>query len=75
VSPPDPPPTASWSDPRYVSTVVGVVAVGVLYASVATVGWGPTVDEVTVVLLSVTLPATAAYALARRVESARGRHG
>ncbi|SIR11406.1 hypothetical protein SAMN05421858_1476 [Haladaptatus litoreus] len=57
---------SSWSDPRYVSTVVGVLATGVLVFYAALTQSGLVVEEVVFVLLSVTLPATIAYEVARR---------
>ncbi|ODR79103.1 hypothetical protein BG842_08170 [Haladaptatus sp. W1] len=58
--------SASWTDPDYVSTVVGVLAAGALYFYSAWVNWGPTTVEITVVLLAVLLPTTLAYEIARR---------
>lgn len=57
---------SSWSDPSYVSTVVGVLATGALVFYAALTQSGLTVEEVAFVLLSVTLPATIAYETARR---------
>ena len=58
---------ASWRDPQYVSTVVGVLAIGVLYAHRALTGSGPTPGEITFVLLAVSLPMAVAYEVARRL--------
>ncbi|WP_231183637.1 hypothetical protein [Haladaptatus sp. DYF46] len=58
--------SASWTDPDYVSTVVGVLAAAALYFYSAWANWGPTTVEITVVLLAVLLPMTVAYELARR---------
>jgi len=55
-----------WSDPRYVSTVVGILATGALVFYAPSTQSGLTVEEVVFVLLSVTLPATIAYEIARR---------
>lgn len=57
---------SSWSDPGYVSTVVGVLATGALVFYAALTRTGLTVEEVVFVVLSVTLPATVAYEIARR---------
>lgn len=57
---------SSWSDPRYVATVVGVLAIGALVFYSALTQSGPTVDEVVFVVLVITLPSTIAYELARR---------
>lgn len=57
---------SSWSDPRYVSTVVGILATGALVFYAASTQSGLTVEEVVFVLLSVTLPTTIAYEIARR---------
>ena len=57
---------ASWADPRYVSTVVGILAVAALYAYSTTTDAGPSADEITFVLLAVSLPTTLAYEVARR---------
>lgn len=59
-------PPTSWSDPRYVATVVGVLATGALYFYSALTRSGPTAGEITFVLLVVSLPATVAYEAARR---------
>ncbi|MDS0292970.1 hypothetical protein [Halogeometricum luteum] len=67
MSSPDP---ASWTDPEYVATVVGVVAAGALVFYAASTATGLAVREVVFVLLAVTLPATAAYELARRARGA-----
>lgn len=45
---------------------VGVPAVGALVFSAALTRSGPTVDNVTFVVLSITVPVTLAYELARR---------
>ncbi|GAB3312649.1 hypothetical protein [Haloplanus salinarum] len=57
---------ASWTDPAYLATVVGVLATGAVVFYSATARSGPTVDEVVFVVLSITVPATVAYELARR---------
>lgn len=55
-----------WRDPRYVSTVVGVLATGALVFYGALVETAPDVETILFVLLWVTLPATLAYEVARR---------
>lgn len=60
--------SSSWSDPRYVSTLVGVLATGALVFYAALTQSGLTVEEVVFVLLAVTLPATIAYEIVRRWE-------
>ncbi len=60
-------PPSSWTDPRYVSTVVGVLATGGLVFYAASTSSGLTVQGVGFVLLWVTLPATLAGELARRL--------
>ncbi|WP_435066654.1 hypothetical protein [Haloplanus sp. C73] len=55
-----------WTNPAYVATVVGVLATGGLVFYSALTQSGPTVDEVIFVVLSISLPATVAYELARR---------
>lgn len=50
----------------YVATIVGVLAVGALVFFAALIQSSPTVDDVTFVVLSLTLPVTIAYELARR---------
>lgn len=57
----------SWSEPDFVATVVGVLATGALVFYTALTDSGPTVDEVLFVLLAVTIPATIAYEIARRL--------
>lgn len=56
----------SWSDPRYVATIVGVLATGALYFYSALTPSGPTTGEITFVVLGIFLPTTIAYELARR---------
>ena len=56
----------SWTDPNYVATVVGVLATGVLVFYAALSDSGLTTNEVVLVILAVTLPATVAYEVARR---------
>ncbi|PSP30739.1 hypothetical protein BRC64_11795 [Halobacteriales archaeon QH_10_67_22] len=56
----------SWTDPEYVATVVGVLAVAVLVFYSALTASGPTVDEIVFVVLTITVPVTVAYELARR---------
>ena len=64
------PPTPTWTNPEYVATVVAVLATGGLVFYSALTDSGLTVDEVVFVGLTITLPATLAYELARRVGSA-----
>lgn len=54
-----------WT-PEYVATVVGVLAVGALVFFAALTRSSPSVDDVTFVVLGITVPATLAYKLARR---------
>ena len=56
----------SWTDPDYVATVVGVLALGVLVFYAALSDSGLLVDEVIFVVLVVTIPATIAREIARR---------
>jgi hypothetical protein len=49
-----------------VATVVGVLATGALVFYSSLTRAGPTVDEILVVVLSITVPATVAYEVARR---------
>lgn len=56
----------SWTDPNYVATVIGVLAAGILVFYAALSDSGLTTNEVVLVLLAVTLPATIAYEIARR---------
>ena len=63
--PSDTPPT-SWTDPNYIATVVGVLAVGALAFYAGLSSSGLTVDEVVFVVLGITLPATIARWIARR---------
>lgn len=57
----------SWRDPQFVATVVGLLAFGASVVYSALTRSGPTVEEITYVVLAVTLPATVAYELARRL--------
>ena len=57
----------SWTDPDYVAAVVGVLAVGALVFYTALVDSAPSVETVVFVLLWVTVPATVAYEVARRL--------
>ena len=59
---------SSWSDPEYVATVVGVLATGAVVFYSAVAQSGPTVEEVTLVVLTITLPVGLAYEIARRWE-------
>jgi hypothetical protein len=56
---------SDWTSPEYAATVVGVLAVGALVSVAALSRSSPTVDDVTFVVLSITVPATLAYELAR----------
>jgi len=57
---------SDWTSPEYVATVVGVLAVGALVFLAALTRSSPTVDDVTFVVLSITVPVTLAYELTRR---------
>ncbi|RLM53506.1 hypothetical protein DVK02_13575 [Halobellus sp. Atlit-31R] len=54
------------ASPEYAVTVVGVLAVGALAFFAALTRSNPTVDDVTFVVVSTTIPVTLAYELARR---------
>jgi hypothetical protein len=56
----------SWTDPDYVATVVGVLAMGVLIFYSALSDSGLTTSEVGFVVLAIALPATVAREIARR---------
>lgn len=58
-----------WASPEYVATVVEVLAVGTLVFFAALTRSGPIVDDVTFVVLSINIPVTLAYELARRWQS------
>ncbi|EMA12515.1 hypothetical protein [Haloarcula marismortui] len=55
-----------WTNPEYVATVVGVLATGGLVFYSALTQSGPTVDEIIFVILSISIPVTIAYEIARR---------
>ena len=57
-----------WTNPEYVAAVVGVLSLGALVFYSSLTQSGPTVDEIIFVGLVITLPATLAYELARRVQ-------
>jgi len=57
-----------WTDPKYVATVVGVLAIGALVFYSSLTQSGPTVDEIVFVMLAVTVPTTVAYEVARRLQ-------
>jgi hypothetical protein len=57
----------NWTSPGYVATVVGVLATGAVVFFAALTRSGPTVNDVILVALSITVPATLAYELARRL--------
>lgn len=57
---------SSWSNPRYVAAVVGILAIGALVFYSAWTQSGPTVEDVLLVGLVITLPSTIAYEIARR---------
>lgn len=56
----------TWSDPQYVATVVGVLATGALCFYSGLTQSGPTTEENTFVLLTITLPMTVSYEITRR---------
>jgi lysozyme family protein len=58
---------SSWRDPRYVGTIVGVLATGFLYVYRTLTQSGPTTGEIAFVILAIVLPASIAYELARRL--------
>jgi len=60
------PPATDGSDPEYVATVVGVLAVGALVCYAELVSQPLTIRTVVFVVLWVTLPMTVARALAGR---------
>ena len=60
------PPASSWTDPSYVATVVGVLAVGALVCYAELVSPTLTARTVVFVVLWVTLPMTVARVVARR---------
>jgi len=57
---------SEWTDPRYVATIVGVLATVALYVYASTPQNTITTSEITLVLLVVLAPAGAVYELARR---------
>jgi hypothetical protein len=59
-------PQPGWTNPEYVATVVGVLAIGALVFYSSLTQSGPTVDEVLFVGLGITVPVTIAYEVARR---------
>lgn len=60
----------SWTEPDYVATVVGVLAVGALVFYAELYSDTLTVQTVLFVVVWVTLPTTAARAVARRLQRA-----
>ncbi|MFC6755388.1 MULTISPECIES: hypothetical protein [Haloarcula] len=58
--------TTDWTDPGYVATVVGVLAVGALVFYAELVSSTLTAQTVVFVVLWVTLPMTVARVVARR---------
>jgi hypothetical protein len=58
--------SVSWIDPNYVATVVGVIATGVLVFYAALSDSGLSINDVILVVLVITVPATIAYEIARR---------
>ena len=57
---------SSWRDPQYISTVVGVIAVGSLFFYSAFVESAPSPETIGFILLWVLIPTTIAYEVARR---------
>ncbi|WP_299334959.1 hypothetical protein [Haloplanus sp.] len=55
------------TNPGYVATVASVLATGAVVFFAALTRSGPTVNDVIFVALSITVPATLAYELARRL--------
>jgi len=58
---------SSWTDPRYVATIVSVIATGALYFYAALTQSGLTIEEITLVIFAILLPTSIAYELARRL--------
>jgi len=58
----------TWTHPRYIATVVGLLAFGALVFYSSLIDTGPTVDEILFVVLVLSLPATIAYEIARRLQ-------
>jgi hypothetical protein len=54
------------TSPESVATVIGVLAVGALVFYSSLTQTGPTVDEILFVVLSIAIPVTIAYEIARR---------
>jgi len=59
-------PPPQWTNPKYVATVIGVLATGALVFYSSLTQSGPTVDEIIFVVLAISIPVTIAYELARR---------
>lgn len=59
-------PYPRWTNPEYVATVVGVLAIGALVFYSSLTQSGLTVDDVLFVGLGITVPVTIAYEVARR---------
>ena len=57
---------SSWGDPRYVATVVSILAIGALVFYSALTPTDLTIEEVIFVGLAITLPTIIAYEIARR---------
>ncbi|MFW6321794.1 MAG: hypothetical protein ACOC0Z_08065 [Halohasta sp.] len=62
----DEPLSTSWTDPEYVATVVGVLAIGALVFYSGLADGAPDVETIVFVGLWVTVPMTVAYEIARR---------
>jgi hypothetical protein len=56
----------SWRDPQYVSTVVGVLAIGAVLFYAALIDGPPTPETVSFVLLFIFVPTGIAHEVARR---------
>ena len=59
-------PHPGWTNPEYVATAVGVLAIGTLVFYNSLAQSGPTVDDILFVGLGITVPVTIAHEVARR---------
>ena len=56
----------SWSDPEYVSGIVGVIATGTLFLYSALIDSAPSVETIGFIVLWIFLPMGLAYEIAQR---------
>lgn len=60
---------SSWRDPRYIAALTGVIALGVVFAYLATADVGVAPEKFALLLVAVLGPVVVAYELVKRTIS------